>query len=149
MTPTTISFNSPIDSIPATSPFGNDTGIEQPIAMQEPVPQEQKDISNYYFYVGEVRQVNYDVHTTSTEQQPNTDLFVDVDIMVNCPGKYVKLTKRIKLCKQMLAQEADCKDALLNTTATFVEQKEEPVNKKSSTQRMIELAGIRHPKNFV
>jgi hypothetical protein len=159
MIPTTISFNSPIDSAP-TSPFSDDTGIEPvPTIGPASVEPEPIDISQYYFYVGEARQTNYDVPTSAyepgslspgTEQEKiNNDLYVDIEIMVNAPGKNSKLTKRIKLCKQSLAREAMCKDALLNMTATYVESKEETSPKKSSTQRMIELAGIRHPKNFV
>lgn len=125
---------------------------EFPLGPQEPeVDTSALDISNYSFYVGETRQVNYDspiAYNGSDEHTVSNDMYVDVEVMVNCPGKTVKLTKRIKFCKQSLAKEASCKDAILNSMATVVEDKQVPET-KSQTQRMLELAGINHPKNYV
>jgi len=128
-------------------------GSEFPLGPQEAPEQTAIDISKYFFYVGEARQTNYDVPVANNSgsicnQEVSNDIYVDIDIMVSCPNKTVKLTKRIKLCKQSLAREAECKDAILNSMATVVEgQKEAGV--KSQTQRMLELAGINHPKNYV
>ncbi len=141
--PTEVSFtsNPPIDG-----------QSEFPLGPQEPeVDTSALDISNYSFYVGETRQVNYDspvAYDGSDEHTVSNDMYVDVEVMVNCPGKTVKITKRIKFCKQSLAKEANCKDAMLNSVATHVESLAAPET-KSQTQRMLELAGINHPKNYV
>lgn len=130
-----------------------------PLGPQQTDTSSSIDISSYYFYVGEARQTNYDVPKTpsygyeydpSQQEAPvvDNDMYVDIDVMVNAPGNNTRLTKRIKFCKQSLAQEALAKNAMLNSVATCVENKQAP-QVKSSTQRMLELAGINHPKNYV
>lgn len=119
----------------------------EPAAIQAPeVPvYPECDIPNYDFYIpaNNIPQVvNFDIH--------GDELYVDICIAVNSHlyklDGYVK--KRLKFCKKSLIQQASFRDQIANTTATFVEEKK-PAEPDNTTQRMLELAGINHPKNYV
>jgi len=137
--------------------------VEPAVSYEQPAPVEietpvEIDLSKYYFSVVGATQTSYgNIHAVDGAGNPNpnpavdNDFFVDIEMYVGCPEKNVKLVKRVKFCKQSLAQQALDKDAYLSSQATFVEskQEEEVPAKRSQTQRMLELAGISHPKNYV
>lgn len=81
--------------------------------------------------------------------QYDPDLYLDITVKISGPmGKTYNVTKRVKFCKNSLLAQAECSDAQLNAAATFVESVES-TESKHKTQRMLELAGINHPKNYV
>lgn len=120
--------------------------IENPVIdPSSPVKYTGTDISKYYFSVEGARPI-YDYTPYGDTTSTSNDFFVDIQIRVGCPTKDVLITKRIKMCKSSLATEAEAKDGELRSTATFVESKE---SNKLLNQRMLELAGVSHSKNFV
>lgn len=143
-------MNSVIDfttasSAPEVAPANITPSYSEPVNQ----PEETVDLSKYSFYVNGVTQPHYEIYGDG-DQSNRVDedyLYLDIELNVGCPGKTVKITKRIKLCKKSLVNSALMKDGIMSATAQFIESQQDKGRRPD--QRILELAGISHPKNFV
>ena len=136
----------PISSLPISpsTEYSDEVSINTPSEVQPNQAEETIDFSKYFFGLPNAQIV------LPKQQLPSDDtLFIDIEILVGNDSAFGKITKRIKLCKKSLINEVAFKDGFMTATATYVEQLQEQKTGRSPTQRMLELAGISHPKNFV
>jgi len=139
---TTLGANAASNAIDVVSPT-----VSEP-EYYSPEPEEEKayePIPNYYFSIGECY-INNPITDNSTD-----DLFVTFEICVSKSTGKTKLSKKVKFSKAALINQADAKEDFLMNTAAIAESKEEvkEPTSKSAHQRMLELAGVDHPLNYV
>lgn len=121
----------------------------EPVPVEQPAPEQTPEFSHYSFYVDPagVKMGNYD------QQSPEVCVDITFNISDNSGSSYktCTVTKRLKFCKQALLNGAAFVDGYLDGSATVVEHKETIDQDKISqtTQRMLEMAGINHPGNYV
>jgi hypothetical protein len=133
--------NTPVEATPVSA-YEPEPSVEPEIQQNPQSP--SIDLSQYSFWIP-VEGLK------STYNDANCPEFcVDITISLSTPDhKTIPITKRVKFCKESLIREALCKDGFMDASATFVESVEEKTENKHSTQRMLELAGINHPQNYV
>ena len=151
---TTFDFTSSQVAEPEAYGYANTPVEATPIAAELPAepaaevnPPVGIDLQQYSFYV------DPDSLKMPSYNQMDNDFLLDVTVKISGPlAKTMCVTKRIKFCKETLLKEAAFKDGYMTATATYVEsvqEAQESTDGKHSTQRMLELAGINHPKNYV
>lgn len=128
--------NSPMSSAPIDIFPGHEIvspAAEMPVEVNPVSPWEHA-----CFYVKDTIAVN--------DSPTDEYLYVDITLQVSNDGKFGAVTKRLKFAKASLMGEMKATDEIKSIRATVVESKQP---EKSATQRMLELSGIKHPKNFV
>ena len=126
-------------SLPVEVPPPEETSVSYP---PEEVPCEEPpnySTSSYTYYSASNARV------ADNDTNPQT-LIVDFDVTVSTGGRVLTISKRVKLCKETLLAQAIQQDNALTTNAPYVESNNEL---SAGGQRMLELAGVKHPKNFL
>jgi hypothetical protein len=128
--------------------------FNQPLTTpQEPdiVPYETAEVPNTYQAPEEAPvYVCVKDSTVVDNYGENEYVYIDICLTVSCGSSSDNVVKRLKFNRNQLAQDARECSQYKNDNATVVESEVNPYDlKKIATQRMLELAGISHHRNFV